>query len=75
MKVLHELVTVIRELKPIDHWETGKMADAMIFKPGDLPECCTETFVSKPRVTGCTCGMQKRQKLFAFVSYVYKPFT
>ena len=51
------------------------MADAMIFKPGDLPECCTETFVSKPRVTGCTCGMQKRQKLFAFVSYVYKPFT
>lgn len=31
------------------------MADAMIFKPGDLPECCTETFVSKPRVTGCTC--------------------
>lgn len=40
------------------------MADAMIFKPGDLPECCTETFVSKPRVTGCTCGMQKGQKLF-----------
>lgn len=40
------------------------MADAMIFKPGDLPECCTETFVSKPRVIGCTCGMQKRQKLF-----------
>lgn len=40
------------------------MADAMIFKPGDLPECCTETFVSKPRVTGCTCGMQKRQTLF-----------
>ena len=47
-----------------DHWETGKMADAMIFKPGDLPECCTETFVSKPRVTGCTCGMQKGQNLF-----------
>ena len=40
------------------------MADAMIFKPGDLPECCTETFVSKPRVTGCTCGMQKGQNLF-----------
>ena len=39
------------------------MADAMIFKPGDLPECCTETFVSKPRVTGCTCGMQKGQNL------------
>ena len=36
----------------------------MIFKPGDLPECCTETFVSKPRVTGCTCGMQKGQNLF-----------
>lgn len=28
--------------KPIYHWETGKMADAMIFKPGDLPDCCTE---------------------------------
>ena len=24
--------------KPIYHWETGKMADAMIFKPGDLPD-------------------------------------
>jgi len=22
------------------------MANAMIFKPGDLPECCTETIVS-----------------------------
>ena len=21
-------------------------ADVMIYKPGDLPECCTETFVS-----------------------------
>ena len=24
----------------------GKTADVMIYKPGDLPECCTETFVS-----------------------------
>ena len=46
MKVLCELVTVIREPKPKDHWETGKMAKAMIFKSGDLPECCTETIVS-----------------------------
>ena len=46
MQILYELVTVIRELKPIYHWETGKMADVMIFKPGDLPGCCTETFVS-----------------------------
>ena len=58
--------------KSLGNWEDGRCYD---FKPGDLPECCTETFVSKPRVTGCTCGMQKRQKLFAFVSYVYKPFT
>ena len=51
MKILYELVTVIRELTPLYHWETGKMADALvdktkIFKPGDLPECCTETVVS-----------------------------
>ena len=75
MQVLHELVTVIRELKPIDHWETGKMADVMIFKPGDLPECCTETFVSKPRVTGCTCRIQAGLPDAVFVSKVYKPFT
>ena len=43
MQVLRELVTVIREQEPIDHWETGKMADARIFKPGDLPCRCTET--------------------------------
>ena len=24
----------------------GKTVDAMIYKPGDLPECCTETIVS-----------------------------
>jgi len=46
VQVLYELVTVIKEQKPIDHWETGKMADVMIFKSGDLPECCTETIVS-----------------------------
>ena len=46
MQILYELVTVIRELKLIYHWETGKIADVMIFKPGDLPEGCTETIVS-----------------------------
>ena len=46
MKILCELVTVIREQMPIDHWETGKMADVKIDKPGDLPDCCTETVVS-----------------------------
>lgn len=51
MKILYELVTVIREPKPLYHWETGKMAEAVvceteIYKPGDLPVCCTETFVS-----------------------------
>ncbi len=46
MKILCELVTVSRERKPICHWETGKAADAEICKPGDLPESCTETFVS-----------------------------
>ena len=56
------------------------MANAMIFKPGDLPECCTETFVSKPRVTGCTFRFAKSGALFlAFVLwadlFVRKPFT
>jgi hypothetical protein len=46
VEILYELVTVIREQKPIYHWETGKMADVKIFKPGDLPERSTETFVS-----------------------------
>jgi len=46
VQILYELVTVIRELRPICHWETGKMADAMIFKSGDLPDWRTETFVS-----------------------------
>ena len=50
MEILYELVTVIREQKPIYHWETGKMVDALVettnFKPGDLPGCCTETIVS-----------------------------
>ncbi len=27
----------------MNHWETGKMADARIYKPGDLPARCTET--------------------------------
>jgi hypothetical protein len=26
----------------LDHWETGKMADAKIYEPGDLPDRCTE---------------------------------
>ena len=51
-EVLHEYVLVKRETganpvrtrhrnlgaKPIDHWETGKMVDALINKPGDLPD-------------------------------------
>jgi hypothetical protein len=37
VEVLCELVTVIKEPKPTDHWETGKMAKVMIFEPGDLP--------------------------------------
>ncbi len=32
--------------RPIDHWETGKMAKAMISESGDLPDRCTETIVS-----------------------------
>lgn len=61
MQILCELVTVIKEQKPICHWETGKAVDVMIFKSGDLPVCCTETFMRyryicfEPRVTGCTC--------------------
>ena len=42
MRILYELVTVIREQKPASHWETGKAADAVIFQPGDLPGYCTE---------------------------------
>ena len=34
----------------MNHWETGKMVDAMIYKPGDLPESCTETMSFRPRV-------------------------
>lgn len=65
MQVLCELVTVIKEQKPICHWETGKAADVMIFKSGDLPACCTETFTLcatfcfRPRVTGCTSDFAK----------------
>ena len=51
MQILYELVTVIREQRPRYHWETGKMADAMIFKPGDLPDGCTETVCN---CSGCT---------------------
>ena len=54
MQILYELVTVIREQRPRYHWETGKMADAMIFKPGDLPDSCTET-------TGSRNGAQEFQ--------------
>ncbi len=46
MQVPYELVTVIREQKPVYHWETGKVAAVMIFKSGNLPGCCTERFVS-----------------------------
>ena len=36
MKILYELVTVIREPKPLYHWETGKMAEAMVVKPRSI---------------------------------------
>lgn len=38
MKILYELVTVIREQKPIYHWNfSGKMADALVcFSVADL---------------------------------------
>ena len=39
---------------PIYHWETGKMADAMIYKPGDLPEFKYVSESLMPRVIGCT---------------------
>ena len=34
--------------------EPGREQMCQSNKPGDLPDCCTETKVSKPRVTGCT---------------------
>ena len=38
MRVLHDLVTVIRERMPMIHWETGKEGTArLIDQPGDLP--------------------------------------
>ena len=38
MQVPHDLVTVIRERLPDDHWETGKGGRArLIDQPGDLP--------------------------------------
>ena len=40
--------------KPIYHWETGKMADAMIYKPGDLPDLKYVSESLIPRVIGCT---------------------
>jgi len=43
VQILYELVTVIREQRQKNHWETGKIADAMIYESGDLPECCTVT--------------------------------
>lgn len=46
VRILYELVTVIREQKPVYHWETGKVAAVMIFKSGNLPGCCTEIFIS-----------------------------
>lgn len=44
MQILYELVTVIREQNPGNHWETGKMETVKIYKPGYLPGCCTKTF-------------------------------
>ena len=54
MQILYELVTVIREQRPRYHWETGKMADAMIYKPGDLPDVMYASESLTPRVIGCT---------------------
>ena len=42
MRILYELVTVFREQEPLYHWETGKMADVMIYEPGDLPAVVQE---------------------------------
>ncbi len=37
VRILYELVTVFCKQKLQIHWETGKGADAMSDKPGDLP--------------------------------------
>ena len=40
--------------KPIYHWETGKMVEAKIYKPGDLPDLKYVSESLIPRVIGCT---------------------
>ena len=45
MRILYELVTVFREQEPLYHWDKsfpGKMADVMIYEPGDLPAVVQE---------------------------------
>ena len=45
MRILYELVTVFREQEPLYHWDifySGKMADVMIYEPGDLPAVVQE---------------------------------
>ena len=54
MQILYELVTVIRELSRDITGETGKMADAMNYKPGDLPDFKYVSESLMPRVIGCT---------------------
>lgn len=53
MRILYDLVTVIRELLPICHWETGKAAKAWNYESGDLPIAVRE-LGSRPRGLGCT---------------------
>jgi hypothetical protein len=50
VQVPHDLVTVIRERLPDDHWETGKGGRArLIDQPGDLPAAvrgiCDKTWI------------------------------
>ena len=36
----------------------GRWPGALSYKPGDLPDCCTGTACSRPRVIGCTYKMR-----------------
>ena len=52
---------------PIYHWETGKMADAMNYKPGDLPDFKYESESLMPRVIGCTEVCFVRAEFYLYV--------
>lgn len=61
MEVLYELVTVIRELTPRYHWESGKsfpgkMADAMVDKPRSLSRETCLNAVQKHLLLGIFTG-------------------